>query len=106
MRTNAVSFKQIVLLGALSILALPALADQTWTGAANNQWNSAANWSGTALPGASDAVIYNSFSLLNLGGVLGEDFAIQGILVSNAPTAVAIGGANTLTLTPTTLTRI
>jgi fibronectin-binding autotransporter adhesin len=104
MKTNAVSFKQIVLLAALSTLTLPALADQTWTGAANNQWNSAANWNGTALPGASDAVIYNNLSLLNLGGVLGEDFAIQGILVSNAPAAVAIGGANTLTLTPTTLT--
>src|ERR1019366_5489336 len=104
MKTLAVLSKHLVLLTALPILALSALADQTWTGVANNQWNVAGNWNGVALPGASDAVIYNNLSLLNLGGVLGQDFGIQGILVSNVPAAVSIGGGNILTLTPTALT--
>ena len=104
MKTLAVLSKHLVLLTALPILALSALADQTWTGVANSQWNVAGNWNGIALPAASDAVIYNNLSLLNLGGVLGQDFGIQGIIVSNVPAAVSIGGANTVTLTPTALT--
>ena len=103
MKTIAVLPKQLLLLAALPILTLPALADQTWEGANGNLWNVQANWSGNALPGATDAVIYNNLSTANLSNWLGQDFTIKDIIVSNAPGAVSIGGANKLTLTPTTL---
>lgn len=40
--------------------ALPALgADRTWTGATDNDWNTATNWSGNAVPGAADNAFIN-----------------------------------------------
>jgi fibronectin-binding autotransporter adhesin len=104
MKTIAVLPKQLVLLVALPLIALSALADQTWKGSVNNQWDVAGNWSGSALPAATDVVIYNNLSALNLGGVLGEAFTIQAVVVSNVPGAVSISdpSSSILTLAPTT----
>lgn len=57
-------------------LLLPCLclADQTWTNAtSNNQWGTPANWSGNALPSASDSAIFTdppSSGTVDLGGVM------------------------------------
>lgn len=103
MKTIAVLSKQLVLLAALPILALSALADQTWKGTTDNQWNVGGNWSG-GVPGSSDVVIYNNLSTANLSNWLGQPFGIAGILVSNVPTAVSINDTDPindpLTITP------
>src|ERR1035437_1309938 len=97
--------KHAVILAVISALGLSALADQTWNGSVNNQWNVAGNWSGAALPGANDAAIFNNLSTLNLSGVLGQAFTVQSVMVSNVPAAVSISdpSSSILTLTPTTL---
>jgi autotransporter-associated beta strand protein len=87
---------------ALAGLPWPALGDQTWKGSTDNQWTTPANWSGSALPGSGDLVIYSSLSIANLSNWLAEDFTVKGLLVSNVPAPVSINSANTLTLTPAT----
>jgi autotransporter-associated beta strand protein len=103
MNTIAVLPKPILLLAALPLLALSALADQTWTGAYDNEWDVGANWSGT-VPGTGDFAIYNNLSTANLSNWLGQSFSIEGIVVSNVPAPVSINpSTNTLTLTPPSL---
>lgn len=87
-------------MAAVAALAcLPALADQTWLGTTDNQWTTQANWSGNALPGVGDWVIFNNLSTTNLSTELGQDFTVGTVMVSNPPGPVIIDSpANTLTL--------
>jgi fibronectin-binding autotransporter adhesin len=88
---------------ALALLALPSLsvvaADQTWNGGTDTQWTTTANWSGNALPGAADAVIYNNLSVGQLSNWLSQAFSIKGLVVSNVPGPVSINSTSTLTFT-------
>ena len=100
MKPIAVPSKGLLLLAALPLLALPGLADQTWKGTTDNLWTTPGNWSG-GVPGPSDFAIYNNLSTVRLSNWLGQDFTIEGILVSNVPGPVSLNSsANTLTLTP------
>ena len=80
--------------------ALPdtGAADQTWKGSADNQWNNTANWSGSALPGTADNVVYNGQSSANLSNWLSGAFSIKGILFTNPSGPVSINGDSALTL--------
>jgi hypothetical protein len=84
---------------ALSAVSLCVRADQIWIGTADNQWTTAANWSGSASPGAADAVIYNNLSTGNLSNWLSQPFSIKGLVVSNAPGPVTIASTTALTCT-------
>ena len=95
-------FTVVIALAALSLSTVAA--DQTWNGGANNQWTTTANWSGNALPGGTDAVIYNNLSTGHLSNWLAQAFSIKDLVVSNVPGPVSINSsANTLTLTPSFL---
>ena len=100
MKASIRRYTHCLLVAAAMAASLSALADQTWKGTSNNQWNVGGNWSG-GLPGPGDAVIYNNLSTLNLNGILGQDFTVRELVLSNVPGPVAIGGLNTLTLAPT-----
>jgi autotransporter-associated beta strand protein len=100
MKHSILSIGRCAALFAALHLASSALAsDQTWKGTSDNQWTTSGDWSGNALPGTGDAVIYNNLSTGNLSNWLGQDFAIKGIVFSNVPAPVSISSANTLTLT-------
>ena len=104
MKTIVIPFKQLVLLAALPILALPVLADQAWKGTTDNLWTTPGNWSG-GVPGSGDVVIYNNLSTANLSNWLGQPFGISGILVSNVPAAFSINDTDPIT-DPLTITPI
>ncbi|MFQ3575487.1 MAG: T9SS type A sorting domain-containing protein [Cytophagales bacterium] len=58
--------KKLLLLIFAFNLILKAQTTRTWTGAgANNNWNTAANWSGGVVPTTNDTVIFNSTSSKN-----------------------------------------
>src|ERR1035437_345792 len=100
MKTLEFLSKRLAVVIALATLSLPArAADQTWTGGSDNQWTTTGNWSGSALPGATDTVTYNNFSTANLSNWLSLPFAIKGLVVSNVPGPVSINSASTLTFT-------
>ena len=91
--------KHFALIVVMATLRLSAVADQTWLGGTDNQWTNTANWSGNALPGSGDWVIYNNLSAANLSNWLGGDFTVGSIVVSNPPAPVSINSdVNTLTI--------
>jgi fibronectin-binding autotransporter adhesin len=81
-----------------SFCAAAAHADQTWTGATDDSWIIDTNWSGTAIPGASDVVIFNASSTANLDNFLDGNFSIRGLEVISPPSPVSVTSVNTLTL--------
>jgi autotransporter-associated beta strand protein len=70
----------------------------SWTGANNNSWTTAANWNPAAVPSTGDYVSFDSASTANLSTVLNGDFNIAALSLTTPSGPVAIGGANTLTL--------
>jgi autotransporter-associated beta strand protein len=78
-------------------VTLSSFADQTWKGTSDNLWNTTGNWSGGAIPGSTDIVIYNSNSTANLSNQLTTVFSIKGIAFTNPAGPVSINSANTLT---------
>ena len=60
MKTLEFLAKRLAVVLALATLSLSVLADETWKGATDNQWTTTANWSGSAIPGSTDFVIYNT----------------------------------------------
>lgn len=97
MTSRTPSQKSLALSLILFCLAQPVLADQTWKGTTDNQWTTPGNWSGGALPGLTDLVIYNNTSTANLSNWLSQGFSIKGILFSNVPGSVSINSGNVLT---------
>lgn len=77
--------------------AASASADQTWTGATDALWTTAANWN-TTTPGSGDVVIFNASSTANLATTLGADFSVLGLSVVDPAAAVSVATGNTLTL--------
>lgn len=74
-------------------------ADQTWTGdTLDGFWTSTGNWSGAAIPGASDVAIFNVTSDTNTATTLGATFSIKGLKIVDPIAAVSIAAGNTLTL--------
>jgi autotransporter-associated beta strand protein len=68
-----------------------------WTGAADANWTSAGNWLGGAVPGASEAVLFDQRSTANLATALNGNRPVKRLVITDPPAAVAIGGS-TLTL--------
>lgn len=96
---KATNFLSKTLLAAVACVAgLSASADQTWKGTVDNLWTTASNWSGGAIPGSSDLVIYNSTSTANTSNWLSQAFGIKGIVYSNVPSPFSINSASTLTI--------
>lgn len=77
--------------------AASANADQTWTGAADALWSTTGNWSGAALPLASENAVFNASSLANLTIDTVAAQSIGGITVTSPAGAVTLNN-NTLTL--------
>lgn len=75
-------------------LSINSLSD--WTGATDNSWAVAGNW--TTAPAAGASVRFNSSSTANLATVLNQDFSLAGISVIDPAGPVSIGGSNNLTL--------
>jgi autotransporter-associated beta strand protein len=73
-------------------------AADVWTGASNNSWANAGNWSLAAVPNPGDPVLFNNLSTANLNTVLNQDFFLAGVSILNPAGAVTIGGANNLGL--------
>lgn len=69
----------------------------TWAGTVSNSWNVEENWN-PGIPGASDAVRFDSSSTANLNTVLNQDFSLGGVTVIDPPAGVSIGGTHNLTL--------
>ncbi|PWU18931.1 MAG: hypothetical protein C5B50_07895 [Verrucomicrobia bacterium] len=90
---NKTLLLKICLRIACALLPFTSLADQTWLGTVDNQWTNPANWSGNALPGTNDLVIYNALSTSNLSNYLSRPFSVAGIFVSNPPGPVFINGS-------------
>ena len=77
-------------------LQLVVASPDVWTGASDNSWSTAGNWSTTTVPNPGDPVLFNNLSTANLSTVLNQDFYLVGVSVLNPPAPVTIGGANTL----------
>jgi fibronectin-binding autotransporter adhesin len=62
-------------------IAIPAFsADQTWTGATSNNWGTAANWSGSAVPGSGDKATIPAglsvYPVISSGSFTARDFIV------------------------------
>ena len=77
-------------------LQLVVGSPDVWTGASDNLWNTAGNWTTAAVPNPGDQVLFNNLSTANLSTVLNQDFYLAGVSVLNPPAPVTIGGVNTL----------
>jgi len=73
-------------------------APATWTGATNNSWTTATNWSTGSVPATDAPITFNSSSTANLSTVLNQDFTVTSVTVADPTAAVSIGGANNLNL--------
>lgn len=77
--------KQFILLFCLSVAATFSLSAQcTWTGAVNNNWSEAGNWSCGHVPGAADDVVINTF--LGIVTLDMADVTISSLDISNSST--------------------
>lgn len=76
---------------------ISASADQTWTGASDALWTTAANWNAAA-PGASDVAIFDTTSIANLATTLNADISVLGVRIIDPAAAVSIATGNTLSL--------
>src|ERR1039457_182997 len=91
--------KRFAVVITLATLNLSVLADQTWKGTSDNLWPSTGNWSGSAIPGSTDLVIYNASSTGNLSNWLSQAFSIKGISFTNPASPVSLNNSGiTLTL--------
>jgi autotransporter-associated beta strand protein len=73
-------------------------APATWTGASDNSWITAGNWSPSGVPATDAPITFNSSSTANLSTVLNQNFTVTSVTVSDPSGSVSIGGANTLNL--------
>ena len=77
-------------------LQLVVGSPDVWTGASDNSWVTAGNWTTVAVPSPGDSVLFDNLSAANLSTVLNQDFYLAGVTVINPSGPVTIGGANTL----------
>lgn len=71
-----------------------------WTGASDNTWENAGNWT-SGNPGGPyanplDPVVFNNLSTANLNTTLANNILVNAVSVLNPPGAVSIGGTGTL----------
>jgi fibronectin-binding autotransporter adhesin len=79
--------------------ATSAHADQTWTGATDAAWATLTNWSGGALPGTGENVVFDPTSTGNLTAIaLGANRTVSGINFTSPAGPVTIATGSTLTL--------
>ena len=74
----------------LFFAAISGWANQTWLGAADNQWTNLSNWSGHALPTSADQVLFNSATVGNFSNWLAIPFSVAGLVQSNQVQKVPI----------------
>jgi autotransporter-associated beta strand protein len=74
----------------LFFAAISGWANQTWLGAADNQWTNLSNWSGHALPTSTDQVLFNSAAVGNFSNWLATPFSVAGLVQSNQVQKVPI----------------
>ncbi len=77
-------------------LQLVVGSPDVWTGASDNSWATAGNWTTAAVPNPGDSILFNNLSTANLSTVLNQDFYLAGVTILNPAGPVTIGGANTL----------
>lgn len=79
--------------------ATTAHADKTWTGNTDATWGAATNWLEAAIPLATDTVIFDANSTLNLGAItLGGKRTARGIIVTSPAADVTIATDFSITL--------
>ena len=76
----------LFVLAVAVVAAVPAVAQTTWTGAADNTtWNNAGNWSSGALPASTDDIVFDATGSYNDGGADGDvDIAIGAAFTINS----------------------
>ncbi|MEY4917691.1 MAG: hypothetical protein RL616_1604, partial [Verrucomicrobiota bacterium] len=86
-----------VQLNAISVRDI-GLSSRTWRGSTDTSWGTAGNWTPANIPIFGDAIIFNSLSTANLSTVPDVSYTMSTLTLSNAPSPVSIGGANTMTV--------
>ena len=85
-------------------LQLVVGSPDVWTGASDNTWENAGNWTGGNPGGPSanplDPVLFNNLSTANLNTTMGSSIAVNQLTVINPPGAVTIGGSGALEIGP------
>ena len=72
-------------------------ADKYWNPTDGTNWNTAANWSPSGLPGTADIAIFNS-DTNNTGCVINTNISVAGILITNYTGTVTQGLDRTVTI--------
>ena len=71
-----------------------------WTGAIDQNWSTAGNWQGGAGGGPynnpTEPAVFNSLSTAHLNTIVDGNTVVNQLTILNPPSAVSIGGANTL----------
>ena len=71
-------------------------AADDWTGASDNSWANAGNWTPANVPNPLDWILFDTLSMANLNTVLNQDFVPTGLTILNPAGPVIIGGGNNL----------
>jgi len=58
-------YKMVLLLVLVMVANFASGAVRTWSSSGSSSWNTAANWSGTTLPGATDTAMFDGTSVVN-----------------------------------------
>jgi autotransporter-associated beta strand protein len=75
-----------------------AAPQTSWSGAGDNSWATAGNWTSGAVPTSEDVANFDISTSINRNTVLNQDTSVLGLRVINPGAAVTIGGANSLTI--------
>ena len=85
--------KTLLLLLLVSLLALPTLAQATWTGTTSTDWNTAANWNPAGVPTATtDVVIPTASNNPRIGA--GTAAVANSVLVQDGATLTIVSSAS------------
>ena len=88
--------------GAVQVNAISVrdngLPIRTWLGSSSTSWGTAGNWSPANVPLPGYAIIFNNLSTANLSTVPDVSYLLTTLTLSNAPSAISIGGANPMTV--------
>lgn len=87
----------VVQLNAISVRDI-GLSSRTWLGSTDTSWGTPGNWTPAIIPILGDAIVFNNLSTANLSTVPDVSYTISTLTLSNAPSAVSIGGGNNITI--------
>jgi len=92
---GAVGAASLAIDGSGDLQLVVAAADE-WTGASDNSWANAGNWSPANVPNPLEWILFDTLSTHNLNTVLNQDFVPTGLSIVNPSGPVTIGGGNNL----------